>query len=145
MVVWGGVNRMIIHFSKASIPPLSVFLFILLLQIILTLEWNGINSGPLNQQRRPLPSLLSDSYSMVDTKAQVMVLLAWSGWPVRRMSASLNKKNYLGFQQYFLHIVITRYLYQCGRSDGFVHFIDFDPDAPVRSVICIKFTLKLFY
>ena len=98
-----------------------------------------------NQQRRPLPSLLSDSYSMVDTKAQVMVLLAWSGWPVRRMSASLNKKNYLGFQQYFLHIVITRYLYQCGRSDGFVHFIDFDPDAPVRSVICIKFTLKLFY
>ena len=47
---------------------------------------------PPNQQRRPLPSLLSDSYSMVDTKAQVMVLLAWSGCPVRRMSASLNKK-----------------------------------------------------
>ena len=62
VVVCYGVNQMIIHFSKASITPSIHSCIRPFLQIILALS--------SNQQRRPLPSRLSASYSMRAAKCK---------------------------------------------------------------------------
>ena len=62
-MVWYGVNRKIINFSEASIPPIYHFSLHPFLQIILAL--NLCAAFVPQRQRRPLPSLMSDSSSLV--------------------------------------------------------------------------------
>ena len=80
-MVWCGVNQMIIHFFKASILPRVHSSIHPFLQIILVLNmykysaaWNWINSLP-QQQRRPLPSLLSVSSIMtINIPVEIMFI-----------------------------------------------------------------------